>query len=121
MQEFDCEIQYIKGKQNIVADDLSRKRTEVHKSSSNMIRNLMSLTKFKLREKTISALEEEYTKDPYFGKINNIPKEPFHRDGKDYYATVDSVIRKGLYGNTYSMKIMIRCMEATEDTEKHIR
>lgn len=48
MQEFDYDISYINGKQNVVADALSRQYKESYEPSKNIIRNLMALTSVKI-------------------------------------------------------------------------
>lgn len=85
MQEFDYDVDYIKGKSNVVADALSRQYTEVYHKSSNVIKQLMNFTLVKVSEEILDNLEEEYKKDSHFGEVYKNPKEPYQKIGKRIY------------------------------------
>lgn len=73
MQEFDWEIEYINGRQNIAADSLSRKGKEIHKISPNIVKTLLPISMVKSNEKALEDLQEYYKKDHLFTKYSENP------------------------------------------------
>ena len=85
MQEFDYEIQYIKGKTNILADSLSRKPKEVYRKSTEFIKTLMALTTVELNNDITDKLQTEYVQDEFFKTHFESPIEPYRKsEGKLY-------------------------------------
>ena len=85
MQEIDYNMDYIKGKSNIVADALSQQYNETHHQSTELIKKLMTLTKTQLSETALNRLKDEYEKDAQIIEMYNNPIEPYHKKGLRLY------------------------------------
>ena len=85
MQEFDYELSYIKGKENVVADALSRKHKEVHQPSASILKKLLNITTLKLSENILEKLKDEYQNDEHFKNLYNTPKEPYLKKNNKLY------------------------------------
>lgn len=44
MQEFDYRRQYMKKKQNVIVDALSRRYSQLHRQSTNIVKRVLSVT-----------------------------------------------------------------------------
>ena len=102
MQEFDYEISYIKGKSNIVADALPRQDNEVHKKSTEFIRQLKHTTAVNIEDILLKKISDEYETDSPFRNVFKNPTEPYKRMGYRPYVNDKLCIPNGNIKKTIS-------------------
>ena len=95
MQEIDCEISYLKGKSNIVADALSRQYNEIHRKSAEFIRHLKHITTVNIGDNLLKKISGEYERDSFFTDIFKKPTEPYKRMGYRLYLNDKLCIPRG--------------------------
>ena len=95
MQEFDYEFNYIKGKENVVADALSRKHKKVHEPSASILKKLLNITTVKVSENILEKLNHEYQNDEHFENLYNTPKEPYLKKNNKLYLEKNLCIPTG--------------------------
>ena len=118
MQEFDYEIEYVKGTLNIVPDSLSRKHQEIHKVSSDVVKTLLNITFINAGNELIKNLKDEYLKDPEFAELWLNCKDPYNKKDGRIFLNKKFVFQEVKPEKQSYMTIIARCLVDTEESEK---